>query len=371
MERGGREEVGAFGEALLEVRRGRVVQEPALLVGERGRELLARPREGELPDRLPRQLPLPEKPREGERPEGVGEGVGLAHRASRALAERDRREAQGQLERQVGGDDGERREELAPGRGKRRETGVGPLGRGAGTREAPVQLGVDDELPVAQRDDALLDELLEERDERPGPPLALVVDEPRQLLGKVLPPERAGGGVGGLPLGERGEGPGGKGEVLERREGLVRVGPRLGRRGRLGRGGDDEGPRLGRLEEKGEERRGGAVGEVEVVDEDDERPLPRLGAARRLEGGEDLVEEGEPARLLREARDGGRVGPGGGEARDPGEGRARGGAGRAAATREGREDVEDGTVRGPVLRHGPPLDDEGPFRLRQGAPLGE
>ncbi len=371
VERSGREEIGALGETLLEVRRRRVVEEPAPVVGERGRELLARPRERELPDRLPRQLPLPEKPREGERPEGVGEGVGLAHGASRAFAERDRREAQGQLERQVGGDDGERREELAPGRGKRRETGVGPLGRGPGTREAPVQLGVDDELSVAQRDDALVDELLEERDERPGPPLALVVDEPRQLLGKVLPPERAGRGVGGLPLGERGEAPGGKGEVLERREGLVRVGPRLGRRGRFGGRGDDEGPRLGRLEEKGEERRGGAVGEVQVVDEDDERPIARLGAAGRLEGGEDLVEEGEPARLLREARDGRRVGPGGGEARDPGEGRARGGTGRAAATREGREDVEDGPVGGAVLRDGPPFDDEGPFRLRQGAPLGE
>ena len=328
-------------------------------------------REGELPDRLPRQLPLPEKPGEGERSEGVGEGVGFAYGASRALAERDGREPQGQLERQVGRDDGERREELPPGRREGREAGVGPLGRRAGTREAPAQLGVDDELPVAQRDDALLDELLEERDERPGPALALVVDEPGQLLGKVLPPERAGGGVGGLPLGERGEGPGGEGEVLERREGLVRVGPRLGRPGRLGGRGDDEGPRLGRLEEEREERRGGAVGEVEVVDEDDERPIARLGAARRLEGGEDLVEEGEPARLLRESRDGGRVGPGGGEARDPCEGRARGGAGRAAAAREGREDVEDGTVGSPVLRDGAPLDDEGPFRLRQGAPLGE
>ena len=188
VERGGREEVGALHEALLEPGCGRVVQEPALLVGERGRELLSRPGEGELPDRLPRQLPLPEKPGEGERSEGVGEGVGFAYRASRALAERDGREPQGQLERQVGGDDGERREELPPGRREGREAGIGPLGRRAGTREAPAQLGVDDELPVAQRDDALLDELLEERDERTGPALALVVDEPGQLLGKVLPP---------------------------------------------------------------------------------------------------------------------------------------------------------------------------------------
>ena len=147
--------------------------------------------------------------------------------------------------------------------------------------------------------------------------------------------------------------------------------PGSARRRRLGRRGDDEGARLGGLEEEREEGRGGPVGEVEVVDEDDERPLPRLGAARRLERGEDLVEEGEAARLLGEARDGGRLGPGGGEARDAGEGRARGGAGRAAAAREGREDVEDGAVRRPVLGDGPPLDDERPFGLRERAPLGE
>ena len=160
--------------------------------------MLARPREGELPDGLPGELAPDEEPREGERPEGVGEGVGLAHGAPRPLPERDGREAEGQLERQVGRDDGEGREELPPGREEGREAGVGPLGRGAGPREAAVQVGVDDELPVAQRDDALLDELLEERDERPRPPLALVVDELRQLLREVLPPERAGRGGRGL-----------------------------------------------------------------------------------------------------------------------------------------------------------------------------
>ena len=319
--------------------------------------MLARPREGELPDRLPRQLPLPEEPREGERPEGVGEGVGLAHRAARPLAERDRREPQGQLERQVGGDDGEGREELAPRRQERREAGVGPLGRRAGAREAPV--------PLARRRRAARRAAETTRRSTscsrsetsgPGQPWRLVVDEPRQLLREVLPPEGAGRGVGRLPLGERGEGPGGqrRGPRAASSASFGSV-PGSGGACRLGRGRDDEGPRLGRLEEEREERRGGAVGEVEVVDEDDERPVPRLGAARRLERGEDLVEEREAARLLGEARDGGRVGAGGGEARDAGEGRARGGPGRAAAAREGREDVEDraGRGSGPRRRRAP------------------
>ncbi len=371
VERGGREEVRTPGEAFLEVRGGRIVQEAALLVGQRGRQVLARPGQCELPDRLARELPLPEKSGECERAEGIGEGVGLAHGATRTLAEGDRREAQRQLERQVGRGDGEGREELAPGGRERRQAGVGPLGGSPGTGEAAVQAGVDDELTVSQRDGALLDELLEERDQRSRPALALVVDEPRQLLGQVLPAERAGGRARGLPLGERSQRPGREDEILERREGVVRVGPRLGRSGRLGRRGDEQGPGLGRFEEKREKRRGGAVGEVKVVDENDERPLSGLGATRRFEGGENLVEQGEAARLLGDPRDGRRVGIGRGEARDPGERGARGSACRSAASREGREDVEDGPVGRPVLGDGPPFDDEGPFRLRQRTPLGE
>jgi len=87
------------------------------------------------------------------------------------------------------------------GRGKGQEARVGPPRGRAGAREAPVEVGVDDELALPEERTRISTSCSRRETRGPATP-GCRGDEPRQLLGEVFPPESPGRRRGDLPLRE-------------------------------------------------------------------------------------------------------------------------------------------------------------------------